>query len=311
MNKAKEKIIAIAIFLLIIGAAVFGIYKLYTGGVPKPADVQQVEASITDAGFQMQDITGDSSKITFYNDSVVRCVSAEQDDIYLEFYICRDTASAAEVFSRAHSLIYTTHFDYPNIEISNQKVNYADYSLDANGFYSITMYTGKTAVYASCNSENKGRVLDVLAGINYVEKSDGSSETENKLFPLVRVLFFLICIPMTMLGRNFLYPIVYKSAGVTSKELDKYGEDPQIKKRDIYRWLVEKSSKPQQTGVLIILFRLLMLPVCMAVIIAVAGCFTSAADEIINKLGIIIPGLIVSMAVLGRILDKLLFRAKK
>jgi len=307
LNKAKEKIIAIVIFLLIVGAAVFGIYKLYTGGIPKPADTQQVEAAIAAAGFQISDITGDFSKITFYNDDINECISATENDIYFEFYICRDTASAAEVFSQAHSLIYKTHFDYPNIEVSNQKVNYADYSLDSNGLYSITMYTGKTVVYAYCDSENKGRVLDILEGIHYVEKSDGSSETEKKLFSFVRVLFFVLCIPMTMLGRNFLYPIVYKSAGVTSKELDKYGEDPQIKKRDIYRWLIEKSPKPQLTGALIILFRLLMLPVCTAVIIAIAGCFIPAVDEIINKMGIIIPAIILAMAISGKILNKLLF----
>ncbi len=309
MEKFTKKLLPILVFLLIFSAALFGVYKLYTGGVPKPATEQEVKNAITNVGFQVTDISDNSSEITFYNDNVINCVLTNENDIHFEFYTCHDTESAAEIYSQAHSLIYTTRMSYPNIEISNRKINYSDYSLDADGIYSITMFTENTAVYACCNSENKNKVLELLSAINYVDnKSSTQSNREENLFPLMKVVFFLICIPMTLLGRNSLYPIVYKSAGVTRKELDKYSEDPEIKHRDIYLWLTEKSSKPQLTKVLIMMFKLLMLPVFIASIISFLGCFTQKLNETINQLGIIIPAMIVSMAIIGRILDKHLFK---
>ena len=56
------------------------------------------------------------------------------------------------------------------------------------------------------------------------------------------------------------------------------------------------------------MFKLLMLPVFIASIISFLGCFTQKLNETINQLGIIIPAMIVSMAIIGRILDKHLFK---
>lgn len=65
MEKFTKKLLPILVFLLIFSAALFGVYKLYTGGVPKPATEQEVKNAITNVGFQVTDISIIHPKLPF------------------------------------------------------------------------------------------------------------------------------------------------------------------------------------------------------------------------------------------------------
>lgn len=146
------------------------------------------------------------------------CIVAEKDKLRFEFYQFDNVNSARKVYTQAFNKIYENRTTN-RVEFNERKLNYRIYILDIETNYYVAMYNENTAIYAYCNSENLSDFNGVLNSLGYPNLSDTDWNQETPFDNIVRVLVYVLCIPVMFITRIWIWPVVYKSAGVSRKKL--------------------------------------------------------------------------------------------
>lgn len=135
-----------------------------------PATADEVWQIIEEQGYKPEDITETYLK----NDSdaflsLIKCIAFKYEDIEFQFFEFNNRGSAIDIYGQAYHNIRMKHNSWQKIEISHEASNYSMYFLDSHGVYNVAIFVENTAVYATCNSENKNEINKILAPIDYLE----------------------------------------------------------------------------------------------------------------------------------------------
>lgn len=299
LKKTLKKFLPFALFLIAFLASLSGLLKFYLSGQPESVSVERINDALISHGLQPVDTT-DRAQENFPGIVLNKCVVAEQEDIHFEFYIFDNQSSALKLYREARNLIITTKMATPRTKIETGKANYKYYSLTAGGNYSVTVYVKNTAAYAYCNAENLSTITAVLGDINYAE-TKAKGETPGWVSAIARVVQYALFIPAALVSRSFYWKAAYKSAGVTSSQIDK----SEKKRRELSEWLLEISPKQKTTKIILTIYRYFLIPEYICIVLAVIGCFTASLDKLLNNiLGFVVIGIIFVFGFLGIDLDK-------
>lgn len=135
-----------------------------------PATADEVWGVIETQGYQPQDYTeGYHNADVSFKLSLIKCVGFEKDDIFFQFFEFNNRENAIDIYGQAYHKITTTYNSWQKTEIQGYNKNYSLYFLDSLGKYNVAVHVGNTAVYATCNSENQGKIDKILAPIDYLE----------------------------------------------------------------------------------------------------------------------------------------------
>ena len=300
MKKECKKIIFIIVFFLVFGLLAYGIFYLYTSGRPTPATAEQVQDSLSEYGLQPMDITN-TSMDNFPGFGLESCIIAEQNDIRFDFYKFDNIQSAQKVFQQAYNEIieYRTN---DRVQFHERKLHYSVYILDNSTDYYLTMYAENTAVYARCSSENATKINAVLDSLGYIDASGEDWHSDSPFDSIVRVVVYALCIPVMYITRIWIWPVLYKSAGVTRREVLAMGDS----RKEIIPKLIKRSSFPKLTKLFALVHKYISLPAYAALIFSVAGCFTDSLDGIIDFIGVVIPIIMVCVAFIFMIINRVM-----
>ena len=303
MKKPAKKYIPAVLFLLILISLISGVFYFYFTGQPVSVSAEEIKAAL--ASQNLEPVDGTVSALEkFPNSGLLDCIVAEQDDILFAFYSFDHVSSAAEVYRQAHTLIVTTRLANPRIEIKYGKVNYRVYTLKANGVYSVAIYVGNTAVYATSNAENERKINRILDEIEYIDAVPAQTSPV-WLMAGARLLQFLGYLPMAFIGRHWLWCAAYQSAAVTRKQLNGLKKN----RKEQLSWIIDKSPRRKTTKTILAFYKFCLVPEYLSVVLAVVGCFTTQMSNLLNVVGILIPGIIVATCMVGAILSRI-FAAK-
>lgn len=296
--KSKLKIKPILIFTIIFCIFGGGILYAYVGNRPNEVTVAQVEDSLAEQGLQAFNITDNAQK-NFPNMGLENCIVAEKDKLRFEFYQFDNVNSARKVYTQAFNKIYENRTTN-RVEFNERKLNYRIYILDIETNYYVAMYNENTAIYAYCNSENLSDFNGVLNSLGYPNLSDTDWNQETPFDNIVRVLVYVLCIPVMFITRIWIWPVVYKSAGVSRKKALELGDS----RKEVIPKLIELSKNPKQTKLFAMIHNYISLPAYIAVILAIISCFTDKFENILDALGLAIPLIMIACALIFRIIDK-------
>lgn len=296
--KNKIRIKPILIFIIIFTAFAGGIFYAFVANRPNPLNVTQVENALTKQGIQTFNIT-DNAQNNFPAMGLENCIVAEQDDLRFEFYQFDNVKSARKVYTQAFNKIYgnrTTN----RVEFNERKLNYRIYILDIETNYYVAMYNENTAVYAYCDSENSSIIKEVLNFLGYPNIADTGWNQETSFDNIIRVLVYVLCIPIMFITRIWIYPVVYKSAGVSRRKALELGDS----RKEIIPKLIELSKNPKQTKLFAMIHNYISLPAYIAVVLAIISCFTDRVENILDGFGLAIPLVMVVCALIFITIDK-------
>ena len=299
MKKSIKKIVPVILFLIVFLALISGLLNFYLTGQPESVSVEQMNDVLITQELRPIDIT-DSAQGNFPGAGLSDCVVAEQGDIRFEFYNFDNQSSALKVYREARKLIITTKMAAPRTEIETGKANYKFYSLAAGGNYSVTVYVKNTAIYAYCAEENQSKIINILDTIGY-DDAEHKQETATWILPTMRILQFVLYILMALVGRSFFWRAAYTSAGVTIGQM----ENMEKTRKELCDWIVEVSSREKATKVILLVYKLYLLPVYICIALAIIGCFTTMMDGILHILGVMLPLVIVVSACIANVLGKI------
>lgn len=295
--KNKIKIKPILIFAIIFSVFAGGIIYAFVNDRPKAVTIAQVENSLSEQRIQAFNIT-DNAQSNFPNMGLENCIVAEQENLRFEFYQFDNVKSARKVYTQAYNKIIGNRTT-KRIEFEENKLNYHIYILDIETDYYVAMYTKNTAVYAYCDSENSSILKEVLSSLGYLNiVTDWNQETSfDNIF---RVFAYALCIPVMFITRIWIWPVVYKSAGVSRKKVLELGDS----RKEVIPKLIELSKNPKQTKLFAIIHNYISLPAYIAVLLATISCFTNRFENILDTLGLAIPFVMVVCAFIFKIIDK-------
>ncbi len=298
MKKRRKELIPLIIFICIFVLLLYGILRFSSTGIPESASVPQVIDSLTDKGLNPNDVT-ENAIANFQNAGLRTCLIAENDGFRFEFFDFDNKASALKLYRKAEALMVTERLATPNIEIRNGKIGYKFYSLEASGMYSVTVYVNNTAIYAYCNRENQTKLNQILDDIGYLEpvKEKGNPSW---LFPIIRVLPFLLYIPMAMIGRRWIWLAACASANVSEEYMDE--KEMGLKERKNY--IMEISSRKRTTKSILLFYNIILLPEYICVVLALISFGVPQLTGLLSVLGTILPILIMISAMIGNIIRK-------
>lgn len=299
MKKQPKKIFILVIFVFVFVLLFSGILLFYSTDIPETSSVQQVIDSLTDKGLQPNDVT-DTAIDNFQNAGLKTCLIAEKDGFRFEFYDFDNNGSALKVYRQAHTIIVTERMATPNVEISNGKIGYKFYSLNTNGIYSVAIYVNHTAVYAYCDSTEQATLNQILADIGYVKPAD-AKESPSWLFPTIRLIYFILCIPMAMLGRHWFWLAACQSANVSINDMD----EQEINQKERKKYILETSSRKRKTKIILLVYNFSLLPEYICVVLALINFGVPQLTGLLNRLGAIIPAIIIATAIIGSITRKM------
>lgn len=295
--KNKIKIKPILIFTIIFCIFGGGILYAYIGNRPNVATIAQVENSLAEQGLQAFNIT-DNAQSNFPDMGLESCIVAEQDNLRFEFYQFDNVKSARKVYTQAYNKIIGNRTT-KRVEFEEKKLNYHVYILDIETDYYVAMYTENTAIYAYCDSENLSilkEVLNSLGCLNIVTDWNQETPFDN----IFRVLVYALCIPVMFITRIWIWPVVYKSAGVSRKKVLELGDS----RKEVIPKLIELSKNPKQTKFFALIHNYISLPAYIAVVFAIISCFTDRFENILDTLGLAIPLIMIVCAFIFKIIDK-------
>lgn len=303
--KKDKTIFPLIIFFVVFGLLAYGMYYLFTSDRPTPATPQQVNTALAEQGFQPLDIT-DTAMQNFPNMGLESCIIAEQNDIRFDFYKFNNIKSAQRVFQQAYNKIYEYRTN-DRIQFHEKKLYYSVYILDNSTDYYIALYSENTSVYAYCSLENATKINAVLNSLGYIDSSGEDWRSESPFDSIVRVLVYALCIPVMYITRIWIWPVLYKSAGATRKEVLEMGDS----RKEVIPKLIKRSKNPKQTKIFALIHNYISLPAYIATVIAVIACFTDAFDKILDTLGILIPGIMICCAFVFVIIDRTMKFSRK
>ncbi len=302
MEKIK-KIKPILIFIIIFCIFGGGILYAYIGNRPNATTITQVENSLAGQGLQAFNIT-DNAQSNFPNMGLENCIVAEQDDMRFEFYQFDNVKSARKVYTQAYNKIIGNRTT-KQVEFEEKKLNYHVYVLDIETDYYVAMYIENTAIYAYCDSENSSMIKGVLNSLGYLNiVTDWNQQTPfDNIF---RVLVYALCIPIMYITRIWIWPVVYKSAGISRKKALELGDS----RKEVILKLIELSKNPKQTKFFAMIHNYVSLPAYIAVILAIMSCFTDKFENALDAIGLAIPLIMVVCALIFRTIDKFMSNSK-
>lgn len=286
-------VIAILVMLSLIGAILC--FSLI--GKPTSISAERISEILVSYDLQPMEITA-SAYDNFQGAGLEKCIVAEKDDVRFEFYVFDNSGSARRVYQEAHAIIVTTKMDIPRVQIEYGKIGCRYYSLTAGGNYSVTTYVDNTAIYAYCSEENQSKIVSILDDVGYVDAKP-KQETSSWATGVVRVVNFILYIPMALVARSFYWKAAYKSAGVTSEQI----EAEEKKRKELFGWLVDKSPNIKTTKIFLVIYKYFLLPLYACIILAIIGCFTSML-QILNALGVALPLVIIAVGIIGVAIEK-------
>lgn len=300
--KNKIKIKPILIFTIIFCIFGGGILYAYIGNRPNVATIAQVENSLAEQGLQAFNIT-DNAQSNFTDMGLENCIVAEQDDLRFEFYQFDNVKSARKVYTQAFNKIYKNRTTN-RVEFNERKLNYRIYILDIETNYYVAIYNENTAIYAYCDSENSSIIKGVLNSLGYHNIVDTDWNQETPFDNIVRVLVYALCIPVMYITRIWIWPVVYKSAGISRKKALELGDS----RKEVIPKLIELSKNPKQTKLFAMIHNYVSLPAYIAVLLATISCFTDKFENILDTLGLAIPLVMVVCALIFITIDKRMSR---
>ena len=308
------KKIASQILKVLIAAALFAVIgflftKVFTHSII-PATPQQTYEALLTQGSQPQyatQLVSDDIQTLGLTD----CVVAEQGDIKINFYFFDNENAAQTLYNMSVSLIHAERRDPPTRDYSEGNSNHWRYTMIGETMYSTAMHVGNTAVYAYSDTENALKINAVLKSIGYT-KIEGSGQSSAGLSPLFGLLFAIAWIPLILICRHWLWPLVYRSSGKSQKEIDSFlDESPKrVPRRKTIAWLIKDSVNPHRTVAWTIIYELPLVLEIIAVLIAFVNLFTDALSAFFDVYIFIVIGTSLACAVVGAILGKILYRAK-
>lgn len=101
---------------------------------------------------------------------------------------------------------------------------------------------------------------------------------------------FIVCLPLTLFSRHWIWIAVYQSAGTTQNGLDIFYDDIETGKipyEKTSEWLVRISPFPGRTKALLFLYRIVLLPHLAAIGLSIVSAFTSSLDQVTNTAGFV------------------------
>ncbi len=298
MKKPVKKYLPLILFLIILGSLISGVFYYYLTGQPSAVSVEQMKRALASENLEPVDAT-QAALEKFPNAGLEDCIVAEQGDLRFAFYHFDNTRSSMEVYRQAHSRIITTRLAHPRVEISYGKLNYQVYTLEADGVYSVAICVGNTAIYADCDAENDTKLNRILDSIGYID-AVAAQTPPVRLMAVLRLLQFVLYIPLALLGRHWLWRAACRSAGAINKRLTRSKKT----RKEQFGWMVENSPRRRITKTILLLYQCSLLPEYISVVLAIAGCFTVKLDGLLNVLGIVIPGVIFAMGLAGAFLSR-------
>lgn len=295
----KKKIIAFLIFILVFGLAAYALFYLYVSGRPTPVSADQVITSLNEQGFQPQDIT-DSAQDNFPGFGLESCVVTEQNGIRFEFYRFDNVESARKVYQQAHSKIFPNKTNQA-IVFEERKLNYHIYILDVGTTYYLAMYVENTAIYAYCTpAKNSDKINSILTSFGYMNSSGGDWHEDSPLDGIIRVAVYVLCIPIMHITRLWIWPVLYKSAGVPRSEALELWQ----RRKEVIPKLICRSKSPGQTKFFAVIYNYISFPAYIAVILAIIGCFTDRVENVLDVVGFSIPVIMIGCALVFNIINK-------
>lgn len=300
-----KRFIPIFIFALIFGMAAYGIFHLYVSGRPIPATAEQVDTALSKHGFQPKDIT-DSAQVNFSGMGLENCIVAEQNDIRFEFYKFDNVDSARKVYQQAYTKIIANRTNQ-RVQFQERKLNYRIYILDIETNYYLSMYAENTAVYAYCSSENSEKINAVLDSLGYIEANGNDWNSETPFDGIARVIVYALWIPVMYITRIWIWPVVYKSAGVTRQKALELGDS----RKETIPKLIRISRTPKRTKIFAAIHNYIALPAYIAVVIAVGSCFTDKLNDVLGGFGIAIPIIMMCCVIIFIIINKVIYGSEK
>ncbi len=165
--KELKKVLLIGFFVLS-GIICFGIIIYGIGFTESkvPVTSEHMWDVLVLHGFEPYDLTESYDQSD--NIAINKCIVVEREDTHFEFYDYIDETSALNKSVQACSYIISYKRSFPYIEHNTKVRNYNVYTLSSNGEYSVSIRVENTTIYAYCNEENKGLLIDILNEIGYL-----------------------------------------------------------------------------------------------------------------------------------------------
>ncbi len=96
------------------------------------------------------------------------CIKVDNGALEFEFYEFDSRDSAVDIYGSAYLHIRKTKFKTPYRQTEERGApQYRIYYLEAGETYSVSMYVGTTAVYASCSKDDAAKLDAILAAMGY------------------------------------------------------------------------------------------------------------------------------------------------
>lgn len=100
---------------------------------------------------------------------------------------------------------------------------------------------------------------------------------------IVYIIISVIFLLLTQMSRGFFRPLIYASAGLTQRDIDKHYDEVKHDERPYQttsEYLLEKSSKPNLTRGLLIFDKLIFIPNIVAIAVAICMAFISGLENV-------------------------------
>ena len=308
-----KKIVSQILKVLIVAAilAVIGLLfaKMFSNPIT-PVTSQQMYDALLAQGYKpqyaMQLVSDDLQKI-----GLTDCIVVEQDDIKINSYFFNNEDAAQTVYNMSVSLIHTERYDPPTRDYSEGNSNHWRYTMIGQTMYSTVIQVGNTAIYAYSNTEKAAKINALLKSIGYTQ-IEGSGQPSLELSPLFGLLLTIAWLPLVLLCRHWMWPLVYRSSGKSQKEIELFSDksNKRVSKHKIITWLIKESIRPRQTIAWSILYNLPLILEYMAIIFAFANLFTDVLNCFFDVYIFIVVGAGFAFAIIGGILNKVLYRVK-
>ena len=282
--KKHSSLIVFLLFVIVFAAALYGIIRLYSTGVPDQISTEQVRDILVSHELEPIDITEHVRDTYFPKAGLVKCLVAEEDDIHLEFYEFDNQNSALQVFYKEKTEIITTYMTYPKVEIDTGKFGYRLYSLDAGGYYAIAVYVKDTVVYARSGSDSGAKIDTIFRNMGYIGTGD-KIDLPSWGMSAIRVFQMLLYLPFCFVARKYIWRIAHQSSGMTLQQIGRV-ERP---RRELCEWLRENSTHPTATKLWITLYKVYLWPEFLCVALTIVACFVESLIPLTNLLGVIMP----------------------
>lgn len=309
MKKIVSQILKVLIAAAILAGIGLLFAKVFSNPIT-PVTSQQMYDALSAQGYKPQYATqlvsDDLQKI-----GLTDCVVAEQDDIKINFYFLNNEDAAQIVYNMSVSLIHTERYDPPTRDYSEGNSNHWRYTMIGQTMYSTVIQVGNTAIYAYSNTENAAKINALLKSIGYTQ-IEGSGQSSPELSPLFGLLLTIAWLPLVLLCRHWMWPLVYRSSGKSQKEIELFSgkNTKRVPKHKIITWLIKESIHPRQTIAWSVLYNLPLILEYMAIIFAFANLFTDVLNSFFDVYIFIVVGSGFAFAIICGILNEVLYRVK-